>query len=106
MARITKETARSMASLRRSFGPRNPRKMMIEVQELLLRDIRNNKTCPADRAKCAAVLEKIEDRLRILRGTPLPGQKRPDWPTPKDKRKPATMLPLPSVDPAPLAGEA
>jgi hypothetical protein len=99
MPRITSETARAIASLRRSFGPRNPRKMMIEVQELLLRDIRNEKTCPADRAKCAAVLEKLEDRLRILRGRPLPGQMRPDWPVKEKRKKPAALLPLPSVDP-------
>jgi hypothetical protein len=81
--------------------------MILEVQELLLKDIRNAQTCPADRAKSAAVLEKLEDRLRILKGTPLPGQKRPDW-QPKSKRKPSpAVLPLPDVDNHPLTeGEA
>lgn len=94
-----------MAKRRLRCGARNPRKMILEVQELLLKDIKDTKTCPADRAKSAAVLEKLEDRLRILKGTPLPGQKRPDW-QPKEKRKrPASVLPLPTVDPSAAQAE-
>ena len=107
MPALTSERAREIAALRKTKGQRNPRKTIIEVQSLLLKDIRNQKTSPAIRAKCVIAYDKLEDRLRILAGKPLPGQFRPDGSgLPHLERKRAraagkgpSVLPLPSVDP-------
>jgi len=100
MSTLLPETARAMAALRTTKGPRNPRRMIIEVQQLLLKDIRKPNLSAATRAKCAVALERLEERLRILNGTPLPGMLRPDgdWRTPK-KRKVAPIVALPEVAP-------
>ena len=92
--------AKAMNAARIRKGPRNARAMFVEVQQLLLKDIRDPKTTPANRAKCAQALEKLEERLRILNGKPLPGQLRPDLDQKKSKRRPA-ILSMPEVAPEP-----
>jgi hypothetical protein len=96
MVALTTEQARALAAQRTQKGPRNARKMIADVQRLLLKDIQNPKTSAATRAKCAVALDRLEERLRILNGKPLPGMLRPDgdWRTPK-KRKVAPVVPLP-----------
>lgn len=104
MAHLTTEQARALAAMRRTKGKRNPRKTIIEVQSLLLNDIRNKRTSPAVRAKCAIAFDKLEDRLRVLAGKPMPGQLRPDLRLERQqyqrgsRSKPA-VLPMPEVDP-------
>jgi len=102
MATLSTDAARALAALRKTKGQRNPRRMIIEVQQLLLKDIRKPNLSAATRAKCAVALERLEERLRILNGTPLPGMLRPDgdWRTPK-KRKPTPVVALPDVAPKP-----
>ena len=75
---------------------------IIRMQATLLADTLNPKTSPADRAKCAQAWERLEERLRIIRGKPLPGMLRPDVPDKHrlTKRKsPAPMLALPELAP-------
>jgi len=50
----------------------------LAIQDRLLADILNPAVRAADRAQSARAWECIEDRKRILRGRPLPGQLRPD----------------------------
>jgi hypothetical protein len=111
MPALSSEQAKAMQAKRIRRGPRNARKEILELQSLLLRDIRKDKLSPAIRAKCVIAFDKLEDRLRILAGKPLPGQLRPDGWNPfvkprKPKPSPA-VLPLPDVDNHPLTeGEA
>ena len=100
VATLTSDQAKVMAQQRRNPGGRNPRKMIADVQRLLLKDIQNPKTSAATRAKCAVALDRLEERLRILNGKPLPGMLRPDgdWRTPKKRKAPA-VVPLPDVAP-------
>jgi hypothetical protein len=58
-----------------------------EQQELLMRDIRASETTPTQRAACVRAWTELEERKRILRGRPLPGQLRPEA-----KRKSANAL--------------
>lgn len=50
-----------------------PFKQARALQELLFSSSQVKGTKPADLAKLALAWEKLEDRLRILRGRPLPG---------------------------------
>jgi len=97
---LTSEQARALASKRRNPGGRGAYRRILTIQSLLMKDIENPKTSAAIRAKCAVALERLEERLRILKGIPLPGMLRPDgdWRTPK-KRKPTPVVPLPDVAP-------
>jgi uncharacterized membrane-anchored protein len=91
MALLTSESARLIGRLRKSFGPRNPRSQIIEMQQLLLADIRNPATKPTDRAQCVRAYDVLEERLRILANKPLPGQLRPDLRL--EQSKPKRLLP-------------
>jgi len=97
---LTSEQARALASKRRNPGGRGAYRRILTIQALLMKDIENPKTSAAIRAKCAVALEKLEERLRILKGIPLPGMLRPDgdWRTPKKRKAPA-VVPLPDVAP-------
>jgi len=97
---LTSEQARALANKRRNPGGRGAYRRILAIQDLLMKDIQNPKTSAAIRAKCAVALERLEERLRILKGIPLPGMLRPDgdWRTPK-KRKVAPMVTLPDVAP-------
>ena len=57
---------------------RNARAEALKIQRLLMKDMENAETTPTQRAVCARAWEQLEERLRILRGKPLPGQLRPD----------------------------
>lgn len=50
----------------------------VAVQQLLLADIQNPKTTPTVRAVLVRAWDILEERKRILRGIPSPGQLRPD----------------------------
>lgn len=102
MAILSSEQAKAMAAKRRTFGRRNPRKTILELQELLLKDMRKPKLSPAIRAKCAIAFDKLEDRLRVLANKPMPGQLRPDLRLEREqnqrRRSKPAVLPLPEVD--------
>jgi hypothetical protein len=100
MPLLLPNVAKAMQAKRKQFGPRNPRGEIIEMQRLLLQDIRNSKTRPHIRAQCVRAYDILEERLRILNGKPLPGMLRPDgdWRTPKKRKAPA-VVPLPDVAP-------
>jgi hypothetical protein len=108
MSLLLPNVAKAMQAKRKQFGPRNPRGEIIEMQRLLLQDIRNCKTRPHIRAQCVRAYDILEERLRILNGKPLPGMLRPDgdWRTPKKRKAPA-VVPLPDVAPkvAPIVPE-
>lgn len=101
MPTLLPEVARAMNAKRIRKGPRNARSLIIELQDHLLKDIRNKKTSAAVRAKCVIAYDKLEDRLRVLAGKPLPGHLQPGL-KPKARKGPAA-LPLPEV--AVAAGE-
>lgn len=91
-----------MNAKRTRKGPRNPRGEIIEMQAILLKDIRNAKTSPVQRAQCARAYDVLEERLRILNNKPLPGMLRPDIAQEREakragKRKGPSLLPLPEV---------
>ena len=91
-----------MNAKRLSKGPRNPRGEIIEMQRILLTDIRNPKTMPHIRAQCARAYDVLEERLRILNNKPLPGMLRPDIAQEREakragKRKGPSLLPMPEV---------
>jgi hypothetical protein len=67
-----------LAARRVRPGKRDARSRVIDIQDLLLADIRNPETPAAIRAQCARAYDVLEDRLRVLSGKPLPGQMRPD----------------------------
>ena len=86
-----------MNAKRTRKGPRNPRGDIIDVQRILLADIRNPKTMPHIRAQCARAYDVLEERLRILNNKPLPGQLRPDLQQQKQSKRKPSLLPLPEV---------
>lgn len=62
-----------------------PYTQALEIQTLLMADLRDEETKPIARAALARAWEVIEERKRILRGKPLPGSKRPATEAPKTK---------------------
>lgn len=97
MPSLTHDQAVALQAKRQRHGARNPRKSIIAIQRLLMKDIENVKTSADVRAKCALAYEKLEDRLRILNNKPLPTK----GTTPKAKvpRGPAPLsLPMPIVE--------
>jgi hypothetical protein len=53
-------------------------KQAVGMQKLLIQDMLDPKTKPSVRAGIARAWDVLEERKRILRGNPLPGQFRPD----------------------------
>jgi hypothetical protein len=49
----------------------------IEMQKVLHRIVTKQRIAAKDKAACARAWETLADRIRILRGQPLPGQLRP-----------------------------
>src|SRR6266496_1407208 len=72
---------------------------LIEIQALVLSDIRNPETPPAARAQLARAYDVCEERKRILRNRPLPGSLRPDV-KPNGKTR-STLARTLSLSPAP-----
>ena len=63
---------------------------LLTIQRHLQRDIENPATEPHHRASCARAWTDCEERIRILRGKPLPGAYKP---LPLDKkRKPDAVV--------------
>ena len=73
----------------------------LEMQERLRADVLDTRVKAADRAACARAWDILEDRKRILRNRPLPGQLRPDL-MPKATRTKVTFRSSDVID---LAGE-
>lgn len=59
-------------------GRKSAYSQAVEAQDLVMADIRNPKTKPSIRAGLCRAWDVLEERKRILRGCPLPGQLRPD----------------------------
>ena len=78
---------------RYSISTRQALKDILELQGLLLKDARNEKTTPADRAKTAQAWERLEERKRVLRGRPNPGSLRPIA-----KAKPKPYVPIEPIE--------
>lgn len=102
MPTLLPEQAKAMNAKRITKGPRNPRADIIDMQRILIADIRNPKTMPHIRAQCARAYDVLEERLRILNNKPLPGMLRPDIAQEREakrasKRKGPSLLPLPEV---------
>lgn len=53
---------------------------LLVIQRILFARIADDSTSCSDKAKLALAWEKLEDRKRILRGRPLPGNLRPESP--------------------------
>jgi hypothetical protein len=109
MARFTSANAAAFAALRKTKGKRSAKQEILDIQRLLLIDIRATTTLPKDRAQCARAFDVLQERLRIMSGIPLPGQKRPDLELEraqgKRAHKRADVLPMPTVDPSSSAAE-
>jgi hypothetical protein len=94
---LTSQQARELAAKRIRPGGRSARSELLEMQQLLLKDIRNPKTEPHIRAQCARAYDVLEERLRIISGRSLPPILR-EMPLPKERaRKAPSVLPLPEV---------
>lgn len=76
------------------------------IQKLLLSDIENGKTKPTTRATLARAWCELEERKRILRGRPLPGQLRPVAPAKPKRRRQPPILEAPLEAPMTSVGEA
>lgn len=74
---------------------------LIEIQQLLIKDIKDEKTMPHHRAACARAWEVLEERARILMGKPLPGQLRPDLE--QRRRKVGSLSALKLSPPVPMS---
>lgn len=97
MRKLSSDDAKAMSALRKTHGPRNPRKTIIGIQRLILKDIENPKTSADVRARCVLAYDKLEDRLRILNNKPLPS--RAATPKVKAARGPAPLsLPIPITE--------
>jgi hypothetical protein len=80
--------ALTTALIKNQFAPGNtpktenrqlsPYGQAVEMQRRALADLKNPKTKPSVRAALMRAWDVLEDRKRILRGIPLPGQLRPD----------------------------
>ncbi len=97
---LTSAEAKAMQTKSRKRGSKNARAEVLEIQRILMADIRNLKTPPHIRAACARAWEVLEERLRILNCKPLPGQLRPDLEQRRTSRarKPKAMLSISSGD--------
>jgi hypothetical protein len=71
--RFTAENAGQQPSYRRAAFQE-----ALEIQQLLLNDIRNQAIERSDRAALVRAWVLVEDCKRVLRGIPTPGQLRPD----------------------------
>lgn len=74
---------------------------LLAMQRVLKAHVLNPAIEPRQAAQCACAWERLEERRRILRNRPLPGQLRPEL-APKPKR--ARLLPLP--DAVPIVNES
>lgn len=63
---------------RRRLSKRTAMSHLLTIQEELMRDILNPETPAHWRSMAARAWNDCEERKRILRGIPLPGQMRPD----------------------------
>lgn len=110
MRTLTTAQAKAMAALNR--GPRakrarpKPQLQAIAMQASLLASATDPEVPPHIRAACARAWEVLEERLRILSNTPLPGQLRPDLEQRRTSRsrKPKAMLSISPSD-LPSSGE-
>lgn len=76
--------------------PRHPvRSNILEMQRLIMADIRNKKTTPAERANLVTAYDRLESRLALLRGHST--QRKPKDKPQRVKPTGAAMLPLPDV---------
>jgi len=55
----------------------SPQTQILDMQAVLFNLTKNQQTAAKDAAACARAWEVLEERKRILRGKPLPGQRRP-----------------------------
>jgi len=78
--------AQAMARTRRRFGRQTAKTQLLDMQAVLLAAVLDPRTKPTDAAQCARAFDVLEERLRILKGKPLPGQLRPDL-VPKPTRR-------------------
>ncbi len=82
------------------FGKPAKRSQILAMQRELFAQVLSPKVDPARKAQCATAYERLEERLRILKGDPLPGSLRPAGAN--SKRKVSATAPI--VYPTP--GEA
>ena len=69
-------------------------RQILELQQVLYNTTVDEQTKPLERASCARAWEVLEERLRILRGKPLPGQLQPgERPKRSGRRRIAAMTP-------------
>jgi hypothetical protein len=95
---LSSAEAKVMGAKSRKRGSKNARAEVLEIQRILMADIRNLKTPPHIRAACARAWEVLEERLRILNCKPLPGQLRPDLDQRKRKRVPKAIVSIAPAD--------
>ncbi len=50
----------------------HPLAMLVDMQDMLMKDVLDPETEPRERAQCACAWEKLEDRKRILKGIGAP----------------------------------
>jgi hypothetical protein len=72
----------------------------LAMQARLLALVKDPQTPSGYAASCARAWDVLEERKRILRGKPLPGQLRPDLEQRKNlrRRKPSSLIALPVED--------
>jgi hypothetical protein len=97
MSTLTSTQAQAMARSRRRFGRQTAKTQLLDMQAVLLRCVLDPDTKPSDAAQCARAFDVLEERIRILRGKPLPGQLRPDL-VPKPQRRLPTFTALDVID--------
>jgi hypothetical protein len=72
----------------------------LELQRELRKAVLDPTSKASDKASCARAWEVLEERKRILRGKPLPGQLRPELAQLRKARR-AGLLTVPLDEPAP-----
>ena len=97
MSTLSPTFAQVMARSRRRFGRQTAKTQLLDMQAVLLADVLNPRTKPTDRAQCARAYDVLEERLRILKGKPLPGQLRPDL-VPKPQRRLPSFVAIDAID--------
>jgi hypothetical protein len=78
---------------RRAGGRKSAKSDLLSMQAILLERLKDPKTTDCDKARLALAWERLEERLRILRGKPLPGMLRPDLVKPKARPTPLVLVP-------------
>ncbi len=72
------------------------RSQILAMQRELLNQVMSPTVDPARKAQCATAYERLEERLRILKGDPLPGSLRPE--SKRKAKQAAAVTPIERVN--------